>query len=137
MIYLMHNLAVVFDPRIELSDVYILLDEIGKYVNHDSEASKAKVTQLLYDIFILYDKKIRGSRQSTSSSQPTSSTFRLSSDFSFFVHRRYSHASSSSASSSSLSNELKFYLWNKISSILDENQIENLDVLAWWKSVKN
>ena len=101
----MHNLAAVFDPRIKLNRVPILLDEIDKYMNHNFEASKIEVTQLLYDIFILYDKKIHRSRRSTSSSQPTSSTSYSSSVFSFLARRRHSHASSSS-----LSNELKFYL---------------------------
>ena len=127
----MHNLATVFDLWIKLSGVHILLDKISKYMNHDSEASKAEVTHLLYNIFVLYDEKICGSKQSTSFSQSISNTFRSLSIFSFFAHWRHSHASSSSASSSSLSNELEFYLRNEISSALDENQIKNLDVLVW------
>ena len=126
----MHNLAAVFDPWIKLSGVYILLDEISKYMNHDFEVSKAEVTQLFYDIFILYDEKIYRSRRSISSSRSTASTSRSSSVFSFFAHRRYSHASSLLVSSSSLSNELEFYLQNEISSVLDKNQIKNLDVLV-------
>ena len=53
----MYNLAAVFDPRIKLSEVHILLDEIGRYMNEDSKVSKAEVTTLLNDIFIIYDKK--------------------------------------------------------------------------------
>ena len=101
----MHNLAAVFNPWIKLSGIHILLDEIDRYMNHDSEESKAEVTQLLHDIFALYDEKLRGSRQSTSSSQSTSSTSHSSSIFSFLAHRRHSHASSLS-----LSNKLEFYL---------------------------
>ena len=71
----MHNLAAVFDPRIKLSRVYILLDEIGRYMNEDSEESKAEVTTLLNDIFTIYDEKIRGSRIPTYS-QPESSSSR-------------------------------------------------------------
>ena len=134
----MHILAVVFDPQIKLSGVHILLDEIGKYMNEDLEEYKAEVTTLLNDIFIIYDEKIHGSRISTYS-QPESSSSRRSSVFSFIAHRRHTtHASSSSSSSSSsLSSELKFYLHNDLQSALDETQIENLDVLGWWKSVKN
>ena len=134
----MHNLAAVFDPRIKLSGVHILLDEIGRYMNEDSEESKAEVTTLLNDIFTIYDEKIRGSRIPTFS-QPESSSSRRSSVFSFIAHRRHTtHASSSSSSSSSpLSSELEFYLRNDLQSALDETQIENLDVLGWWKSVKN
>ena len=106
----MHNLGAVFNPWIKLSSVHILFDEIGKYMNHDSEVSKVEVTQLLYDILALYDEKIHGSRESTSSSQLILSTSRSSSVFSFLAHRRYSHTSSSFASSSSLNNELEFYL---------------------------
>ena len=58
----MHNLAAVFDPRIKLSGVHILLDEIGRYMNEDSNISKAEVTTLLNDIFTICDEKIRGSR---------------------------------------------------------------------------
>ena len=58
----MHNLAVVFDLRIKLSKVYILLDEIGRYMNEDAEASNPEMTTFLDDVFTIYDEKIRGSR---------------------------------------------------------------------------
>ena len=127
----MHNLAVVFDPRIKLSGVHILLDEISKYMNEDSKESKAEVTTLLNDIFTIYDEKIHGSRILTYS-QSESSLSRRSSVFSFIAHRRHTtHASSSSSSSSSpLSSELEFYLRNDLQSALNEIQIENLDVLG-------
>ena len=38
-----YNLAAIFDLRIKLSGVHILLDEIDKYMNHDPEAFKAEV----------------------------------------------------------------------------------------------
>ena len=104
-------------------------------MNEDAEVSKVEVITLLNDIFVLYDEKIRKSRI-LKSSQPASSSSRRSSIFLFILHRRYTHASSSS-SSSPLSSELEFYLCNNLQSVLDENQIENLDVIGWWKSVKN
>ena len=96
------------------------------------------MTTLLNDICTIYNKKIHGSRIPTFS-QPKSSLSSRSSIFSFIAHRRQTtHASSSSLSSSSpLSSELEFYLRNDLQSTLDETQIENLDVLGWWKSVKN
>ena len=118
----MHNLAAVFDPRIKLSGVHILLYEIDRYMNEDSEESKAKVTTLLNDIFTIYDEKIRGSRIPTYS-QPESSSSCRSTFFSFIAHRRHTtYASNSSSSSSSpLSSELEFYLRNDLQSALDEN----------------
>ena len=104
----------------------------------DPEPAKTKVTQLLYAIYALYDEKIHGFWISIFSQPESSSSSCQSSVFSFIAHRRHTYASSSSSSSSSpLSSELEFYLRNDLQSTLNENQIENLDVLGWWKSVKN
>ena len=133
----MHNLAAIFDPRVKLSGVLILLDAYCENMIQDPEPAKTEVTQLLYAIYALYDEKIRGSRLPTQSSIASSSSSRSSSVFSFIAHRRHEASSSSSSSSSSLTTELEFYLRNDLHSAFDENQIENLDVLSWWKSVKN
>ena len=133
----MHNLAAVFDPRVKLNGVLILLDAYAENMNQDAESAKDEVRQLLYDIYAIYDEKIRGSRTQIQTSISSSSSSRSSSIFSFIAQRRHTHASSSSSSSSSLSSELEFYLRNDLQSAYDENQIESLDVLSWWKSVRN
>ena len=132
----MHNLAAVFDLHVKFNSVLILFDTYCENMNQDLEPTEAEVNQLLYDIYTLCDEKVHESSASHSQiSASSSSTSPSSSIFSFIVHRRYTHASSNS--SSSLSSELEFYLQNNFQSTYDENQIENLDVLAWWKSVKN
>ncbi len=133
----MHNLAAVFDPRVKLNGVLILLDAYCENMIQDPEPAKIEVKQLLYDIYAIYDEKICGSRFSVQSSISSSSSSRSSSIFSFIAQRKHTHASSLSSSSSSLSSELEFYLRNDLQSAYDENQIESLDVLSWWKSVKN
>ena len=58
----MHNLAAIFDPRVKLSGVLILLDAYCENMIQDPEPAKTEVTQLLYAIYALYDEKIHGSR---------------------------------------------------------------------------
>ena len=62
----MHNLVTVFDSRIKLSGILILLDTYCKNMNQDLEPAKAEVNKLFYDIYTLYDDKIHGSSASRS-----------------------------------------------------------------------
>ena len=84
---------------------------------------------------MLYEKVHGSSASRLQTSTSSSSTLRSSSVFLFITYRRHTHTSSSS--SSSLSSELKFYLRNDLQSTYDKNHIENLNMLAWWKSIKN
>ena len=119
----MYNLVAVFDSHVKLSGVLILLDVYCENMNLNPKPTKAKVNQLLRDIYALYDEKTRGSRLPTQSSIASSSSSHSSSIFSFIAHRRHEASSSSSSSSSSLTTELEFYLRNDLHSAYDENQI--------------
>ena len=52
----MHKLATVFDPRVKLRGMLILPDAYNKNMLHDPVPTKAEVTQLLYDIYALYNE---------------------------------------------------------------------------------
>ena len=62
----MHNLATVFNLRVKLSGVLILLDAYCENMNQDPEPAKDEINQLLYDIYALYDEKIHRSNASHS-----------------------------------------------------------------------
>ena len=80
-----HNLATVFDLRVKLSGVLILLDAYCENMIQDLEPTKIEVTQLFYDIYALYDEKIYGSRLPAQSSISFSSSSHSSSIFSFIT----------------------------------------------------
>ena len=83
----MYNLAAVFDLRVKLSSVLILLGAYCENMNQEFASTKAKVNQLLHDIYILYDEKIRGSSASHLQIYASSSSISHSlSIFSFISH---------------------------------------------------
>ena len=49
----MYNLAAIFDPRVKLSGMLILLDAYCENMILDPEPTKAEVTKLLYDICVI------------------------------------------------------------------------------------
>ena len=100
----------------------ILLDAYYENMILDPELAKAEITKFLYDIYVLYDEKIRRSRLPAYSFITSSSSSCSSSIFSFIAHKRQAYASNSSISSSSaFSSELEFYLRNDLHSVYDEN----------------
>lgn len=133
---LIFPVAAVMDPRIKLFGVHCALeslsDTLAFNINITNRQLDTFINEMYKDYFIKY-----GNNENISSSTNSSTTSKGKSSFFSIIAKKHNVLGSSSTTSTANSNttpvELEIYYQFDHYSLISEDEVDNLDILRWWK----
>ncbi|KAK1257875.1 hypothetical protein QJS04_geneDACA014286 [Acorus gramineus] len=128
-------LAAVMDITIKLDTVKTIISRISDNVRFPMVISGEDVEFALTEMYKKYENKYANRTRASSSTSSISLLGKgKKKDYFFDFVSQSSHTSHDSSSGSSHLNELFKYLENDWKSLLTEKEMENFDLLQWWKA---
>ncbi|KAH7679060.1 Ribonuclease H-like protein [Dioscorea alata] len=134
-------LSMIFDPRFKIDGTFSMIDSCDKNMGLDHSFLKENYRSLFYDMYNEYHKK-HGDRwafnlpttiESSSSNTKNRSATRVVNLINQIFFMGGSSSSSNTSTTSTSFYEINHYLNNNINNFLTLEEIDNFDILSWWK----
>ncbi|KAH7670359.1 Ribonuclease H-like protein [Dioscorea alata] len=134
-------LSMILDPRFKIDGTFCMIDSYDKNMGLDHSFLKENYRSLFYDMYNEYHEKYgdrRAFNLSTTIESSSSGTKNRSATYVVnLINQQFFMGGSSSSSNSSTtptsSYEINHYLNNNITNFLTSEEIDNFDILSWWK----